>query len=171
MLAAESYARELGRPYVRLRGRGAYHEGIHQVSDRPNDMIAFDAARIAGRLAYEDAGVSAADISVAEIYAPCTIVEILAAEALGLLERGQGGRAAADGESALGGRIPINTSGGCQSRGHPARLTPLYNLVELFQQLTGTAVARQVGGAELALMSCELGNYNAALVHILEAAG
>lgn len=170
VLAAESYARERGHPYVRLRGRGAYHEGVHQVSDRPNDMIAFDAARVAGRLAYEDAGVSAADISLAEIYAPCTIVEILAAEALGLLERGRGGRAAVEGESALGGRIPINTSGGCQSRGHPARLTPLYNLVELFQQLTGTAGERQVGGADLALMSCELGNYNAALVHILEGA-
>lgn len=169
VLAAQSYARELGRPYVLLRGRGAYHEGIHQVSDRPNDMIAFDAAQRAGQLAYADAGVSAADISIAELYAPCTIVEILAAEALGFFGRGQGLRAATDGESALGGRLPINTSGGCQSRGHPARLTPLYNIVELFQQLTGQAGDRQVRGAQLALMSCELGNYNAALIHILEA--
>lgn len=170
VLAAESYARELGRPYVRLRGRGSFHEGVHQVSDRPNDMIAFDAARIAGQMAYEDAGISASDISLAEIYAPCTIVEVLAAEALGLIARGKGRHAAVEGETALGGRIPVNTSGGCQSRGHPARLTPLYNLVELYQQLTGTAGERQVRDAELALMSCELGNYNAALVHVLERA-
>jgi acetyl-CoA acetyltransferase len=46
-------------------------------------------------------------------------------------------------QTALGGAIPINTSGGCQSRGHPARLTPLCNVLELFEQLTGRAGARQ----------------------------
>jgi acetyl-CoA acetyltransferase len=170
VLATEDIARGLGRPYVRLRARGSFHEGVHQVCDRPNDMIAFNAAATAGRSAYEDGGITGADIDLAEIYAPCTIVEILATEALQLTARGDGARAAAAGETALGGRIPVNTSGGCQSRGHPARLTPLYNALELFEQLTGRAGDRQVADAELALMSCELGNYNAALVHVLERA-
>lgn len=168
VLACEEVARELGRPYVRMRARGSYHEGVHQVSDRPNDMIAFNAAATASRSAYADGKISAADVNVSEIYAPCTIVEILVTEALGLTPRGGGARAAAAGETALGGRIPVNTSGGCQSRGHPARLTPLYNALELFEQLTDRAGDRQVKNAELGLMSCELGNYNAALVHILE---
>lgn len=168
VLAEEEYARTLGKPFVRIRGRGSYHEGIHQVGDRPYDMIAFNSAARAAQAAYQDAGISAADIDLAELYAPCTIVEILVSEAVGLTKRGGGARAAAARETALGGRIPINTSGGCQSRGHPARLTPLYNALELFEQLTQRAGARQVADARLGLMSCELGNYNAALIHVLE---
>ena len=70
--------------------------------------------------------------------------------------------------TSLGGRIPICTSGGLQSRGHPAHVTPFYSLFEINQQLTGRAGARQVEGARLAITSAELGNYNAALVHVLE---
>lgn len=168
VLACENVARDLGRPYVRLRARGSYHEGVHQVSYRPNDMIAFNAAAVAAEYAYTEAGIEPVDIDVSEIYAPCTIVEIIVTEALRLTPRGAGARAAAGGETELGGRTPVNTSGGCQSRGHPARLTPLYNALELYEQLTGQAGGRQVKEAELGLMSCELGNYNAALVHVLE---
>ena len=99
----------------------------------------------------------------------CTIVEVLVSEAIGLVPRGQGARAAASGETALGGRIPICTSGGLQSRGHPPYVTPLYSYVELAEQLRGRAGARQVRGAEIGIASSELGNYNAALIHVLEA--
>jgi acetyl-CoA acetyltransferase len=168
VLAEEEVARSLGRPYVRVRSRGFYHEGAHQISEVPNDMIALDAARIAGEQAYEAAGITPADVDVAELYAPCTIVEVLASEALGLAPRGQGARYAVEGRTSLGGDIPISTSGGLTSRGHPAYITPLYSFVEALDQLRGTAGERQVEGAELALTSAELGNYNAALVHVLE---
>jgi acetyl-CoA C-acetyltransferase len=169
VLASEEVAKSLGRPYALVRGRGFFHDGSHQISDQPNDMIAFDAAARASRDAYAEAGITAADIDVADVYAPCTIVEVLVSEALGLVPRGQGARAAAEGETRLGGRIPISTSGGLTSRGHPAYVTSLYNYVELAEQLRGRAGERQVKGARLGIATGELGNYNAALVHVLEA--
>ncbi|MDM0066843.1 thiolase family protein [Variovorax sp. J31P207] len=169
VLASEDVARSLGRPYVLVRGRGFCHDGTHQISDVPNDMIAFESARQAAATAYEQAGVTAKDIDLAELYAPCTIVEVLVSEAVGLVERGHGAAAAFDGETRLGGRIPISTSGGLTSRGHPAYVTSLYNYVELAEQLRGRAGDRQVANARLGLATGELGNYNAALIHVLEA--
>lgn len=169
VLATEEVAKSLGRPYVLVRGRGFYHDGTHQISDVPNDMIAFTAAREASRTAYKQAGIAASDLDLAELYAPCTIVEVLVSEAIGVCERGQGARAAFDGETRLGGRIPISTSGGLTSRGHPAYVTSLYNYVELADQLRGRAGERQVKNAQFGLGTGELGNYNAALIHILEA--
>jgi acetyl-CoA C-acetyltransferase len=168
VVCTESMAKATGRPYARVRGRGFYHEGAHQISEVPNDMIAYEALVRASGTAYEAAGIGADDLDFAELYAPCTIVEVLASEAMGLAPRGQGARMAAEGETRLGGRIPISTSGGLLSRGHPAYITPLYNTLEAFEQLTGRAGERQVAGAGLGATSCELGNYNAALVHILE---
>lgn len=169
VLASEEVARSLGRPYVLVKGRGFFHDGTHQISDVPNDMIAFTSAQQASRAAYEQAGITAADLDVVEPYAPCTIVEVLVSEAIGLFERGQGARAAFEGETRLGGRIPVSTSGGLTSRGHPAYVTSLYNYVELADQLRGRAGERQVKNAQLGLASGELGNYNSALIHILEA--
>lgn len=169
VLASEEVARSLGRPYVLVKGRGFFHDGTHQISDVPNDMIAFTSAQQASRTAYEQAGITAADLDVVEPYAPCTIVEVLVSEAIGLFERGQGARAAFEGETRLGGRIPVSTSGGLTSRGHPAYVTSLYNYVELADQLRGRAGERQVKNAQLGLASGELGNYNSALIHILEA--
>ena len=170
IVASEDYARSLGRPFVLVRGRAFHHEGVHQIADVPTDMIAFNAAEKAATAAYEDAGIGPDDIDLAELYAPCTIVEVIASEAARLVPRGRGAQAAAAGETSLGGRIPIATSGGLTSRGHPSYATPLYNLVELCDQLRNRAGPRQVDGARLGLMMNELGNYNAALVHVLEAA-
>lgn len=169
VLADEDTARALGRPYALVTGRGFHHEGAHQISEVPNDMIAFESAQRAAATAYAEAGVSAADLDFAEIYAPCTIVEALVTEAIGLVRRGHGAAAAAAGETRLGGRIPVCTSGGLLSRGHPAYVTPLYGYLEAAEQLRGRAGARQVPGARRGAVTCELGNYNAALVHVLEA--
>jgi acetyl-CoA acetyltransferase len=169
VLADEDVARASGRPYVRIRGRGFYHEGAHQINEIPNDMIALLAARTAGRSAYEEAGVTPEDIDLAEVYAPCTIIEVLVSEALGFAPRGKGAAMAKAGETTLGGRIPICTSGGLQSRGHPAYVTPFYSFVEVMDQLRNRAGQRQVQNARLAVTSAELGNYNAALVHVFEA--
>jgi acetyl-CoA C-acetyltransferase len=168
VLAEEDVARGLGKPYVRIRSRAFYHEGVHQVSDEPNDMIALNALEIAGSSAYEQAGIGPGDIDFGELYAAVTIMEILASEALRLIPRGQGAVWAAQGRTSLGGTIPLATSGGLLSRGHPPYITPLYSFVEAVDQLRGTAGARQVASAELGLTAAELGNYNAALVHILE---
>lgn len=169
VLACEDVARSLRRPYARVRGRGFHHEGAHQISEVPSDMIDFNAAVKAGGAAYAAAGLRPQDIDFAELYAPCTIVEVLVSEALSLAPRGRGAACAAAGETELGGRLPICTSGGLISRGHPPFITPLYSFVEAFAQLTHRAGSRQVSQATLGMTACELGNYNAALVHILEA--
>ena len=169
VVCSEEVAKATGRPYALLRGRGFAHEGAHQINEIPNDMTAFVSARQAAAAAYAAAGIGPDDLDLAELYAPCTIVQILVSEAMGLAPRGRGAAAAAAGETALGGRIPICTSGGCLSRGHPAYVTGLLTIYELWEQLTGRAGERQVPNARLAAGSCELGNYNAALIHVLEA--
>jgi acetyl-CoA C-acetyltransferase len=168
VVASEEYAKRAGVPYVLIRSRAFYHEGAHQISDTPTDMIALNAASRASSAAYRDAGITPADIDVAELYAPCTIVEVMASEAVGLVPRGRGAHAAVAGETTLGGRIPIATSGGLTSRGHPSYATPLYNAIELADQLRGRGGGRQVTNARLGLLMNELGNYNAAMVHVLE---
>lgn len=169
VLASEEVAKSLGRPYALVRGRGFCHDGSHQINEVPNDMTELIAAKQAAAAAYAQAGVTAADIDFAEFYAPCTIVEVLVSEAVGFFQRGGGAPGAAAGETGLGGRIPISTSGGLTSRGHPAYVTSLYNLVEVCDQLRGRAGDRQVADARLSLTTGELGNYNAALMHVLEA--
>jgi acetyl-CoA acetyltransferase len=169
VVCAEEVAKAAGTPYALVRGRGFVHEGAHQISEVPSDMTAFVAAQGAAAAAFRSAGIRPTDLDLAELYAPCSIVQVLAGEALGLTPRGRGAAQAAAGETALGGRIPICTSGGCLSRGHPAYVTGLLTIYELWEQLTHRAGERQVRNARLAAGSCELGNYNAALIHILEA--
>jgi len=167
VLCTEEVARELKQPYVVVEGRGFYHEGYHQIADKPHDMTAFPSARLATDAALTAAELELADINCFELYAPCTITEILVTEAIGLFPRGAGHRALAEGQTGIHGKHPINTSGGCLGRGHPPQLTGLYGLLELRDQLLGRAGARQVANMQHGLHTCELGNYNATLAHIL----
>ena len=110
------------------------------------------------------------EIDLFELYAPCSITEILVAESIGLFRRGEALAAAREGRTSPGGDIALNTSGGCLARGHPPSIAGLYGLYELWEQLRGDAGTRQVRNAARGLHICELGNYNAALVHVLERA-
>ena len=167
VLASDELARELCERPVYVPGRGFRHQGVHQVASEPTPLTWFETAELAAVDAYHEAGAGPEDIDVAEVYAPCTIIEVLVTEALGLCPAGQGAACAAAGETALGGRIPVSTDGGCLSRGHPPLVTPLYNVHEAVLQLTGRAGGRQVPDARNALVTAELGDYNAALVHVL----
>ena len=169
VLTSETRARELGKPFIRVLGRGFSHDGYHQIGCVPHHMTDFFAAREATSQALEDSGISLEHVDVAELYAPCTITEALVTEAIGLVDKGRGAVAAGTGETEIGGRIPVCTSGGCTSRGHPPGLTALYGIAELFDQLLGRAGGRQVANARLGLHLCELGNYNAALAHVMDA--
>ena len=116
-------------------------------SDR--EWSAFDRhlCRAAALKAFDEAGVGPGDISVAEVHDASAFAEIVQLENLGLCEIGQGGWMSERGETALGGRIPVNPSGGLESKGHPIGATGLGQLFELVQQLRGRAGARQVEGA------------------------
>lgn len=105
---------------------------------------------VAGR-AYEEAGVGPEDVDVAEVHDATAFAEILQTELLGLFALGDGGPAAERGETTLGGRVPVNPSGGLLSKGHPLGATGLGQIHELVTQLRGAAGARQVPGARVAV--------------------
>jgi acetyl-CoA acyltransferase len=107
--------------------------------------------RLAAKRLYEQAGIGAQDVSVAEVHDATAIGEVLQSELLGLVPMGQGGAAAERGETTIGGRIPINPSGGLECKGHPIGATGLAQVFELVTQLRGEAGARQVQGARIAL--------------------
>ncbi|WP_150429943.1 thiolase family protein [Dechloromonas sp. CZR5] len=120
-------------------------------SDREATDLEHHVVRLASRKAYELAGVGPADISVAEVHDATAIGEIIQSEVLGFCPIGEGGRLAEAGETAIGGRIPINPSGGLESKGHPVGATGLAQIFELVTQLRREAGGRQVAGARVAL--------------------
>ncbi|MBJ7403338.1 MAG: thiolase family protein, partial [Bradyrhizobium sp.] len=120
-------------------------------SDREADDLERHLCRLASNRAYEIAGVGPADMSVAEVHDASAFAELHQAELLSFAPIGDGGRLVRDGDTALGGRIPINVSGGLESRGHPIGATGLAQIYELVTQLRGEAGARQVEGAHHAI--------------------
>ncbi len=120
-------------------------------TDRDTTQYEGHVSQLAARTAYERAGVGPKDIDVAEVHDATAFGEIAQTEMLGLVNPGEGGPAAARGETTLGGRIPVNTSGGLESKGHPIGATGLGQLFELTEQLRGTAGPRQVEGAQIAI--------------------
>ncbi len=102
--------------------------------------------------AYNLAGISPSDVSLAEVHDASAIGEILQTEALGFVADGEGGRAAEAGITSLGGRIPVNSSGGLECNGHPIGATGLAQVYEIVVQLRREAGARQVDGARIGLM-------------------
>jgi len=115
----------------------------------PND---FDhhLGKMAADRAYEMAGVGPEDVDVAEVHDASAYAEIVQVENMGFCARGEGGALAESGETRLGGRIPVNTSGGLLSKGHPIGATGAIQIHELVTQLRGEAGKRQVEGARIA---------------------
>ncbi|MCW3039615.1 MAG: Propanoyl-CoA C-acyltransferase [Solirubrobacterales bacterium] len=105
----------------------------------------------AAKIAYATAGVGPADIDVVELHDAAAPAELIVTEELGLCEPGGGPELLRSGETALGGRVPINPSGGLLSKGHPIGATGVAQIVELVDQLRGRCGARQVDGATVAL--------------------
>ena len=137
----------LGRSrLVRLRA-SIVQTGVDRTADQPEDYVSARAAR----RAYEQAGIDPADVHIAEVHDATAMGELLNAEALMLVARGESGPAAERGEFSIGGRIPINTSGGLESKGHPIGATGLGQVYELVTQLRGEAGARQVANARIAI--------------------
>ena len=127
------------------------------------------------RIAYARAGLGPRDIHFAEVHDASAYGELHQAEALGFCKEGEGGVLAESGATRIGGRIPINPSGGLESRGHPIGASGLAQIHELVTQLRGEAGARQISGARLGLAENgggALGQEEAAMcIHILEGAG
>jgi acetyl-CoA acetyltransferase len=110
------------------------------------------------KIAYEKAGVGPEDIDVCEFHDASAFGEVLQTESLGFCPRGEGGLFAEQGHSALGGKLPINPSGGLESKGHPVGATGAGQITELVWQLRGEAGGRQVENARIALAENGGGN-------------
>jgi len=119
-------------------------------SNRAPDDLSRHLGRIAAGKAYEQAGIGPGDVDVAEVHDATAFAEILHVENLGFCEPGAGGQMAEKGETRLGGRLPVNPSGGLVSKGHPIAATGAIQLHELVTQLRGEAGARQVPEARIA---------------------
>jgi acetyl-CoA C-acetyltransferase len=129
-------------------------------------LTSLQAARTAAKQAYDMAALRPDQINVAEVHDCFTIAEIIAYEDLGFCETGHGGELAESGETKLGGRIPVNTSGGLKAKGHPVGATGTGQAYEVCLQLTGRAGKRQVKDAEIGLTHNVGGSGATATVHI-----
>jgi acetyl-CoA acetyltransferase len=136
------------------------------------DILAAEITTRAAQLAYREAGVTPADISMVELHDAFTIAELIYYHALGLCGRGEAHDLLLSGATALGGRVPVNPSGGLLAKGHPLGATGVAQMVEAVWQLEGRAGDRQIRDATLALTQCTGGgiagvDHAASAVHIL----
>jgi acetyl-CoA C-acetyltransferase len=132
------------------------------------ELTALRAARVAGQQAYKMAGVTPADIKVAEVHDCFTIAEIIASEDLGFFPTGEGWKAAEEGLTTRSGVRPINTSGGLKSKGHPVGASGAGQAIEIWKQLRGQAGERQVPDANLGMTHNVGGTGQTCAVHIFE---
>ncbi|MGQ4891782.1 MAG: thiolase domain-containing protein [Candidatus Njordarchaeia archaeon] len=124
--------------------------GTSALQDREH-LPTIRAARIAADKAFKIAHLERKDIDFAEVHDCFTIAEIVAMEDIGFYKKGEGWKAVMEGETEIGGKIPINPSGGLKAKGHPVGATGIGMAEEVFEQLLGEAGKRQVEGAEIAL--------------------
>ena len=151
---------------VKIIGSGLATSSL-ALADRADPAV-LDAVVLSGQKAYKMAGVTPKDIQLAEVHDCFAIAEICCTEALGLVEKDEANKAASKGITALGGRIPVNTSGGLKSKGHPVGATGIAQAIEVFEQLRGEAGKRQVEGARIGLTQNMGGSGASSVVHIFE---
>jgi acetyl-CoA acetyltransferase len=157
------------RPAVRIMGSAVQSGHIEQGCD---DILDAEITARTARMAYAQAGVTPRDVDVVELHDAFTIAELLYYDALGLCERGGSADMLCRGETALGGRVPVNPSGGLLAKGHPLGATGVAQMVEVVWQLQNRADGRQVEGARIGLTQCTGGgiagvDHAASSVHIL----
>lgn len=154
------------KPIVKITGSAHATDTIalHQREDLTWLQSTADAAASA----YKQAGVKPSDIDFAEVHDCFTIAEICVLEALGVVKKGQGGKATRDGLTARDGKFPVNASGGLKSKGHPVGATGIAQIHEIVTQLRGEAGKRQLKGVRRGLAQNMGGSGGSAVVHILE---
>lgn len=167
VLCSEKKARKLG-----LMSRAVKVSASVLTSDpwQERDLVMPDVntcTRRAAATAYEMAGIGPEDIDLVELHDCFATAEILHYENLGLCKDGEAGRMIDEGESALGGRVPVNVSGGLLSKGHPLGATGIANIYEVSTHLRGEADKRQVEGASVGLTHV-IGLGSACALHVLE---
>ncbi|MFX1367479.1 MAG: thiolase domain-containing protein [Promethearchaeota archaeon] len=149
-----------------------YIEASEQASDTlalhdRRDICTMDAVVLSTKAALKEADLEIDDIDVLELHDSFTIGEITLMEDVGLCKKGEGGKVLEEGVTQIGGKFPVNTSGGLKARGHPVGATGVAQIVELVLQLRGQGDKRQVDGAEKGLAVNIGGTGATSIVHIL----
>jgi acetyl-CoA C-acetyltransferase len=142
LLAPAAMAKQFKKTPVRIAGIGQATD-YHAVHERP-DPTELGAVRLAAEKAFQMAGLKPKDIDVAELHDAFTILEIAESEEAGFFPKGEGHKALERGETQIGGKLPINPSGGLKARGHPVGNTGVSQIVELVRQLRNEAGDYQV---------------------------
>jgi len=145
--------------------------GIGQATDthiiyEREDITVLKALRICSNQAYKMAKKTPNDIDVAELHDAFEILEVIESEDIGFFKKGEGAKAAHEGLTEIGGKIPINPSGGLKARGHPLGATGVAQVVELVWQIWGEAGKRQVSGANVGI-TCNFGGFGNNIISIL----
>ena len=173
VLASEAAVKRLGLMDRAVKIRASVMSS-NPYEERQMAMPDFSVAtRLAAKWAYEAAGVGPEDINLVELHDCFATAELVHYENLGLCADGEAGRLIDEGVTALGGRVPVNVSGGLLSKGHPLGATGIANIYEVATHLRGTAGERQVEGARLGLTHVVGGGPGmgtACAIHILEKA-
>jgi len=156
ILASAEVMKKLNKPMIRLAGIGQATDthAVHERKD-PTDLLA---VREAARQAFAMAKVGPKDVDVAELHDAFTILEIAESEEVGFFKKGEGHLALEKGLTALGGKIPINPSGGLKAKGHPVGATGVGQAHEIVLQLRGEARKRQVKNARIGF-TCNFGGF------------
>jgi acetyl-CoA C-acetyltransferase len=155
---------EFGGKPVAVVGSGSATSSL-TLADR-DDISFLDSVHLSGQRAYEMAGLGPADMDLAEVHDCFAIAEICCVEALGLMDVGRGKEGAREGVTDLGGRIPVNVSGGLKSKGHPVGATGIAQAVTVVEQLRGEGGDLQVQGAKTGLAQNMGGSGASSVVHI-----
>jgi acetyl-CoA C-acetyltransferase len=159
-------AKKMKKPLVKISGSGQATDTIALSSRK--DITWIESTFQAAKKAYAMAGKKPEDIDVIEAHDCFTIAEICVMEALGLVEKGKGGKAVEEGLTSLKGKIPVNTSGGLKAKGHPVGATGVAQAIEIVKQLREDAGPRQVKGARVGLTQNMGGSGGSSVVHIFE---
>ncbi len=166
LLTTVEEAKKLGKPAIVISGIGHATDTI-ALAQRPN-LYELPAVKLSGESALRMAGKTIKDVDFVEVHDCFTIAELMVIEALGIVEQGQSGPATENGLTAMGGKCPVNPSGGLKSKGHPVGATGVAQICEAVTQLRGDAAERQIKDARVALTQNMGGSGGSSIVHVLE---
>lgn len=168
ILCSMDIARKFTKNIIRIKASAQASDTIALHSRK--SFTTLNSVSTAAQKAYKIAGITPKDVNFAEVHDCFTIAEIVVSEDLGFFEKGCGGSAVEEGLTSLeNGKIPINTSGGLKSKGHPVGATGVAQVIECYEQLTGQAGKRQVKNAKIGLTQNMGGSGASCVINILEA--
>lgn len=166
LLSNEINARKITDSPVWITGTG--HATDHLSLVQRENLYSMSAAREAAKQAYSQSGIKAEDVQIAEVHDNFTITEIIGIEDLGFFPAGKGGEATLNGETRIGGKVSVNTSGGLKARGHPIGATGVAQAIEIFQQLRQEVEPQRQVDAEIGVSHSIGGTGSTAIVHVYQ---